>query len=59
LAFSMENNLQKELDKNRFFVVKYGIAIVITIFMIIILSLVLLKIENESILKLVVKYFFH
>jgi len=55
----MENNLQKELDKNRFFVVKYGIAIVITIFMLIILSLVLLKIENESILKLVVKYFFH
>lgn len=54
----MENNLQKELDRNRFFIVKNGFILIIIITGLIFVSLSLLKIDNQSILELVFKYYF-
>ncbi len=48
----------KELDKNNFIFVKYGLLIISTILVLIILALLVLKIENESILSQVFSYYF-
>ncbi len=53
----MENNLEKELDKNRFAVVKYGLIILTLVIILILYTLVILKIDGESILNLVIDYY--
>jgi len=54
----MKGNLQRELAKNRFFIVKNGLFIVVFIIGLILISLYLLKIDNQSILLMVYKYYF-
>ncbi len=54
----MANNLQNELDKNRFFIIKNGLVLIIITTGLIYMSLSLLKIENLSILELVFEYYF-
>ncbi len=54
----MSNKLQKELDKNRFFIVKNGLIIMILVIILVLVMLALLKVEDESILSAVWKYYF-
>ncbi len=54
----MNSNLKKELDKNRFSIVKYGLIYILATTAIVLLSLILIKIDGESILEMVVKYYF-
>ncbi len=54
----MENNLEKELDKNRFAVVKYGLIILSLVIVLILYALLLLKIDGEPILYMVMDYYF-
>lgn len=53
-----ENHLQKELDKNRFSTVKYGLFMIVFILGIMIVLLFGLKIEDQSILYMVYEYYF-
>ena len=54
----MNSNLKKELDKNRFSIVKYGLIYILVTTTSVILSLILIKIEGVSILEMVIKYYF-
>ena len=53
----MNANLKKELDKNRFSIVKYGLIFILITTGLVFLSLILIKIEGESILEMVVRYY--
>lgn len=50
-------NLHKELDKNKFFVIKYASIINLSILFIISLMLYEIKIENYSILEMIINYY--
>ncbi len=54
----MKNDLQKELDKKRFFLVKNGLIIIATTISLILTALYLLKINDLPILILVLEYYF-
>ncbi len=54
----MENNLEKELDKNKFSIVKYGLVILLLVIVLILYSLMILKIDDEPILHMVMDYYF-
>ena len=55
----MDSNLKKELDKNRFSIVKYGLIYILGTTVAVLFSLVLIKIQGESILEMVIKYYFN
>lgn len=54
----MNDDLEKELDKNRFSIVKYSIYINILVFAFVSTILFLLKVQNVSILLMVWNYYF-
>jgi|GEM_PF-1223147 len=54
----MEKNLQKELDKSRFLFVKYGLIVTFLVLIAILFALSMLKIGEESILSMVIDYYF-
>ena len=54
----MAQEFQKELNKNRFHIVKYGLVYIVIIIGLVLLSLTLIKIDNTSILSLVLDYYF-
>ncbi len=54
----MKRNLEKELDKNRFFLVKNGLFIIALVLSLILIVLSVLTINNQSVLKLVFDYYF-
>jgi hypothetical protein len=54
----MNSNLKKELDKNRFSIVKYGLVYILVTTAAVLISLMLIKIEGESILEMVINYYF-
>ena len=53
----MNDHLKKELDKNRFLIVRHGLFFILLTTGLILLSLILIKIEGESILEMVIKYY--
>ncbi len=54
----MNFNIEKELDKNRFSIVKYGWFFILITIGIVLLSIGLIKIEEESVLEMVLLYYF-
>ena len=52
-----KKELDKELDKNKFLFVKYSLAINSLIFVVILLLLYFIKVENNSILQLIINYY--
>ncbi|GAL77296.1 hypothetical protein JCM19274_5009 [Algibacter lectus] len=50
--------LNQELSKNNFFIVKYGLIVVFLTISLVLLALGFIKIENKSILLLVLEYYF-
>ena len=52
-----KKELDKELDKNKFLFVKYSLAINSLIFVAILLLLYFIKVENNSILQLIINYY--
>lgn len=54
----MESNLEKELDKNRFAIVKYGLLILSLVIVLILYALFVLKIDDEPIIYMVMDYYF-
>ena len=52
-----KKELDKELDKNKFLFVKYSLAINSIIFVAILLLLYFIKVENNSILQLIINYY--
>ena len=52
-----KKELDKELDKNKFVFVKYSLAINSLIFVAILLLLFFIKIENNSVLQLIINYY--
>jgi len=54
----MSKNFQKELDRNRFHIVKYGLLYILITIGMVLLALTIVKIENESILPLAIQYYF-
>ena len=52
-----KKELDKELDKNKFLFVKYSLAINSLIFVGILLLLYFIKVENNSILQLIINYY--
>ena len=52
-----KKELDKELDKNKFLFVKYSLAINSLIFVAILLLLYFRKVENNSILQLIINYY--
>lgn len=52
-----KKELDKELDKNKFVFVKYSLAINSLIFIAILLLLFFIKIENNSVLQLIINYY--
>ncbi len=56
----MENdNLEQELDKNKFAVVKYGLIILSLAIVLILYALTILKIDDKPILYMVIDYYIH
>lgn len=53
----MNENLKKELNKNRFFIVRYGLFFILLTAGLILLSLTFIQIEEKSILEMVIKYY--
>ena len=54
----MEKDLEEEINKNRFVLVRYGLLLSLIAFGFIIISMLLLKVGEESILSMVLKYYF-
>ncbi len=54
----MSKNFQKELDRSRFHIVKYGLLYILLTIGIVFLALTLIKIEQESILSSAIQYYF-
>lgn len=54
----MREDFQRELDKKRFSLVRYGLVFILLTLAAVLLSLILIKIEGQSILSMVVKYYF-
>lgn len=54
----MREQLQQELDKKKFFMVKYAIFIILATIGIVFFLLSILKIDGQSILKSFIMYYF-
>lgn len=54
----MAQEFQKELDKSRFHIVKYGLVYILIVIGLTFLSLTLIEIDGVSILSLAVDYYF-
>ncbi|MEH0007829.1 MAG: hypothetical protein V6Z82_03815 [Flavobacteriales bacterium] len=54
----MAKDLQKELDKKRFALVRYGLLLVLSTIGLVLLSLIFIEIEGRSILSSVLAYYF-
>lgn len=54
----IKDYLQKELDKKKYFVVRYAFVINLLIIGIIVLLLCILKIDNQPIFSMFMKYYF-
>lgn len=50
-------NLQEELNKNQFLLVKYGLMIILMVFALIILMLFKFKINNQPIILILIEYY--
>jgi len=53
----MEDDLDKIMNRNNYFLVKYGMLLIIIIFIITLIAMSYLKIEGKSILQLVLEYY--
>lgn len=53
-----KNELTKEINAKRFFLVNYGIVIMLMVALFILLALYFLQIEDKSILEMVIDYYF-
>jgi hypothetical protein len=54
----MGNELQKQLDENKFFTVRFGGYLIVISIMIIFYLLYYFKVDGESIISIVVSYYF-
>jgi len=54
----MKDIIQKDLNKNKFIFVKFGLYFTVLVLVAIIIILTILKIENKSILFHVINYYF-
>ena len=53
-----ENRYIEELDAKRFFLVKYGIVLLLIVGLLTLLGLALLSVDDTSILEMVIDYYF-
>jgi hypothetical protein len=55
---SMKDNFQKELTSNNYFLLKYGYLIIIVIVALLIWALLVVKINDISILEMVKRFYY-
>ncbi len=54
---SKAKKLQKELDRNRFMVVRYGLYFILATIVIVLVLLAFITIDDKSILQMVIDYY--
>ena len=55
----MEKDFEDIISRKNYFLVRYGMLIIIIVLVLTIITMEVLKINEKSILKMVIEYYFH